>query len=352
MSKSHLINANIHRAKEGARVLEDIARFLLRDEVLFRQIREIRHRIQISAPIYDTKEDLGGMGLMEDNVRFNIISTIQANALRLQEALRVLEEMESISSNKQLIKELRYQAYNLHAKLYYTASKYLKWHLVEGLYLIIDTDVISYPIEEIIEIINQSSVNIVQYRNKSASKKNIFKNAYKIKQQLDRNKLLIINDHIDIALDLGDGIHLGQNDYPLERIRNIVPDDFILGISCHSLKEARRATQFDASYIAIGCLFETKSKNDVTPVSIHELQKVCGEVSVPVCAIGGININNVDQVLTADIKMAALISYVWKTDNPLKAINDMHKKIMRCNDLQTVPFRSTNNEKAEKTPAW
>ena len=50
--------------------------------------------------------------------------------------------------------------------------------------------------------------------------------------------------------------------------------------------------------------------------------------------------------------MAALISYVWKTDNPLKAINDMHKKIMRCNDLQTVPFRSTNNEKAEKTPAW
>lgn len=334
MPKSHLINANIHRAKEGARVLEDIARFLLRDETLLCQFREIRHRIQISAPIYDIKEDLGGVGLIEDNVRFNLISIIQANAMRLQEALRVLEEMTQASIDKQLMKALRYQAYNLHSRLYYSARKYLKLHLLKGLYLIIDTDVISYPIEEIIEIINQSSVNIVQYRNKSASKKIIFENAYKIKKQLNPNKLLIINDHIDIALDLGDGIHLGQDDYPLDRIRNVVPDDFILGISCHNLKEARLATKFDASYIAIGCLFETNSKHNITPVSIHELQKVCCEISVPVCAVGGITINNLDQALTADINMAALISYVWKTDNPLKTINDMHEKINRCDKIQ------------------
>ena len=327
MSTSHLINANIHRAKEGARVLEDIARFLLRDETLFRQIREIRHRIQISAPLYDVKEDLGGMGLIEDNVRSNIINTIQANAMRVQEALRVLEEMESISLNKQLMKELRYQAYNLHAKFYYTASKYLKLQSLRGLYLVIDTDVIPHPIEKIIDVINQSPVSLIQYRNKSNSKKIVFDNAYKIKKQLDKNKLLIINDHIDIALDLGDGIHLGQDDYPLERVRNIIRDDFILGISCHSLEEARTAAKLNASYIAIGCLFPTKSKNNITPVSIQELQKVCSEVTEPVCAIGGININNLDQILTADIKMAALISYVWKTDNPLRMIKDLHVKI-------------------------
>lgn len=330
MSKSHLINANTHRAKEGARVLEDIARFLLQDKMLLHGFREIRHRINMSAPIYDVKKDVGGIDLHEDNVRLNLISIIQANAMRLQEALRVLEEM-TLSMDKQLIKELRYQAYDLHARLFYSAKKYLKRHLLEGLYLIVDTDVIPYSIEKIIEIINQSPVNIVQYRNKSASKKIIFDNAYKIKQQLDPDKLFIMNDHIDIAMDLADGIHLGQDDYPLERIRPMLPDNFIFGISCHNLKEAHVAMQFDASYIAIGCLFETKSKNNIIPVSIHELQKVCHEVSVPVCAIGGININNLDQILTADIRMAALISYVWKTDNPLKAIHEMHQKILSHN---------------------
>lgn len=336
MSISHLINANIHRAKEGARVLEDIARFLLRDEMLLHQCRDIRHRIQILAPIYAIKEDLGGVGLIEDNVRFNLLNIIQANATRMQEALRVLEEMAQTSLDKQLMKELRYQAYVLHSKIYYAAKKYLKWHLLTGLYLIIDTNVISYPLAKIIEIINQSPVNIVQYRNKLAAKNVIFAQAEKIKQQLDPNKLFIINDHIDIALELGDGVHLGQDDYPLKRIRNIVPHDFIVGISCHSLAEAEIAAQCDISYLAIGCLFATQSKSDVIPVAISELREVCRKVSVPVCAIGGINRNTLAEVLTAEIKMAALISSVWETADPLQAINEMHKKIIRADCSQSM----------------
>jgi len=329
MSKIHLINANIHRAKEGARVLEDIARFLLRDSTLFHQIREIRHRIQSRSPIYDTKEDLGGMQLTENNVRTNLLNITQANALRIQEALRVLEEMTETLAEKQGMKELRYQAYDVHSKLYYSVQKYLKWNLLEGLYLIIDTDIISYSIEKIIEIINESSVYIVQYRNKLTSKKMFIEQAYQIKKQLYPNKLFIINDHIDIALDFADGIHLGQNDYPLERIRHIIPDNFILGISCHSLNEAQITMQYDASYIAIGALFKTKSKKDALSVSINELQQICNQISIPICAIGGINTHNLDQVLNANIKMAALISSVWETNNPLQTINDMHEKIIK-----------------------
>jgi thiamine-phosphate diphosphorylase len=201
--------------------------------------------------------------------------------------------------------------------------------LLSGLYLIIDTDVVPSSLEKTIDVINQSNINIVQYRNKAASKKTIFKNASTIKQKLSPHKLFIINDHIDIALDLGDGVHIGQDDYPIERIRSIVPHDFIVGISCHDLKEAQIAMEVGASYIAIGCLFATKSKNDVVPVSLSELQKVCDIATVPVCAIGGINMNNLDKVLTADIKMAALISYVWQTDAPLRVINEMHEKIIK-----------------------
>lgn len=328
MSKSHLINANTHRVKEGARVLEDIARFFLRDEKLLREIRDIRHQIHASAPLYDVKEDLGGAGLLENNVRYNLINLIQANSMRMQEALRVLEEMSENLIEKQRMKALRYQAYDFHSKIYYAVKKYLKWDLLRGLYLIIDTNIISTPLEEMIEIINQSAVNVIQYRNKSQSKKQVFEEVYKIKRHLNANKLLIINDHIDIALDLGDGVHLGQADYPLARIRRIIPDNFIFGISCHSLSEAQIATQFNPSYIAIGCLFETQSKHNVVPVSMQELQAVCNQISLPICAIGGINKNNLELVLTANVQMTALISYVWKEANPLEAINAMHERII------------------------
>lgn len=335
MSKSHLINANIHRAKEGARVLEDIARFILRDDKLFRQVRDLRHQLQVSKPIYDISQDLGGFSLIEDNVRVDMVSIVQANALRIQEALRVLEEISDSALDKHQMKILRYHAYDLHSKLYYSASRHSRSRLLSGLYLIIDPNVISYPIEEIVDIINQSPVTIVQYRNKLASKKTAYNEAYTIRKQLDSDKLFVINDHTDIALDLAQGIHLGQDDYPLKRIRNIIPADYILGISCHNILEARTAMSFDVSYIAIGCLFKTNSKSDTIPVTISELQAVCHESSIPICGIGGINTNNLDQVLTANIKMAALISYVWHTENPLQTINEMHEKITLAKGIQS-----------------
>lgn len=335
MSRSHLINANSHRAKEGARVLEDIARFLLRDEKIFQELREIRHCIHITAPIYEVKEDLGGKELIEDNVRYHLFDIIQANAMRLQEALRVLEEFAQTPTVKQFMKSLRYRAYESHAQLFYLSQKYVTREQLKGLYLIIDPDVILTPLDTMIRIINETSIQLVQYRHKSANKRTVFENAYKIKQELDADKLLIINDHIDIALDVADGIHVGQNDYPLERIKNIIPNDFILGISCHNLKEAHIATSFNPSYIAIGCLFETKSKNDITPVSLNELQQVCHEISLPICAIGGINSDNLNEVLNANISMAALISFVWKTVDPLTTINEMHKKIIQKNKCMT-----------------
>lgn len=328
MSTSHLINANSHRAKEGARVIEDIARFVLRDESLFNKIREIRHQIYVYKPTDDMQTDIGGIDHLENNVRSNLLDIIQANFLRLEEALRVLEEFSPVIEKKQLMKKLRYQTYDCHSYIYSAAKKYLKSTLLSGLYLVVDTDVISHPLEKIIDIINQSPVNIVQYRNKSPSKKTVFDGAYQIKQQLDPNKLLIINDHIDIALDLGDGVHLGQDDYPLDRIRTMIPNDFILGISTHNTAEAFMAAQCGASYIAFGCLFATNSKRDTMPVSIAELKQICNSVSLPVCGIGGITHANLENVLSANAKMAALISYVWKTDNPLQMIKNMHEMII------------------------
>ena len=91
MRIEHLINANVHRVKEGARVLEDVARFILCDQDLFHQARALRHRLLATKPVLDAAEDLGGPSLAENNARANLLQLVQANALRMQEALRVLE---------------------------------------------------------------------------------------------------------------------------------------------------------------------------------------------------------------------------------------------------------------------
>lgn len=320
MSTSHLINANTHRMKEGARVLEDVARFMLRNDLLFNRIRSLRHALHGATPILDDIEDLGGARLGENNARCNLIDIIQANALRMQEALRVLEEFHQDGQQKHYLKSLRYQAYEIQRDIFIAANQFLRVDKLRGLYLVIDTSVIAYPLSVIAEVINASNVTIVQYRNKHQNKSEFYRDASHLKNLLDKNKVYIINDHIDVALDLADGIHLGQDDFPLDRIRHIVPDTFIYGISCHNQAEAAAAQTAGATYLSIGCLHPTNSKPDVTPTSLKTLEDVCKTSSIPVCAIGGMNQNNIDEVVTRGASMAAMISYPWSTTSPLTAI--------------------------------
>jgi len=166
MSLEHLINANIHRLKEGARVLEDIARFILKDDLLFKELRTLRHALLSSQPIKTPEMDLGGSSLKEKNARTDLLNVIQANALRMQEALRVLEESSPTTDQKQKIKSLRYDAYQLHQKIYQKMSYFLKKDKLKGLYLIIDPNIIGLPLKKIIDTINKTEINLVQLRNK------------------------------------------------------------------------------------------------------------------------------------------------------------------------------------------
>lgn len=325
MSFSHLITANIHRVKEGARVLEDIARFTLRDDGLFKEIRNLRHSLKNQVQITIQEQDLGGPSFKENNLRYNLIDITQANITRIQESLRVLEEVSIDSEEKHQFKSLRFDAYKLQVKIQDTVSLYLNYDKLKGLYLVIDTDVINKPIEEITSVINQTSVNIVQFRNKTLSKRAFLEQAIQFKDLLDSKRLFIINDYIDIAIDIGDGVHVGQQDYPITRIKKILPDNFILGVTCHNLSEAKLAVQSGASYISVGCIFKSVSKLDTVPTSIAELIKIKAHSPIPICAIGGINTQNLEEITRHNIDMFAIISGIWTKSNPIKQINALIK---------------------------
>jgi len=312
MSIEHLINANTHRFKEGARVLEDLARFVLKNEDLFKQVRELRHSLKSSLPVDNTQKDLGGPSLIENNIRSNLMDLVQANTIRMQESLRVLEEVSLKIEEKKSIKLLRYSAYKLHKLLYTATSLFVGQGKLKGLYLIVDTDIIKMSIKSIAKIINKTSENLIQFRNKSLSKRDFLQNVIQFKRLLNSDKLLIINDHLDIALDIANGVHLGQTDYPLERARALAPDDFLIGTTCHNIKEAKAAVKAGASYLSIGCIFPTSSKKDATTTSLKQLATIRQEISIPICSIGGINTKNLTKVISCKVDMVALISSIWR----------------------------------------
>jgi thiamine-phosphate pyrophosphorylase len=121
----------------------------------------------------------------------------------------------------------------------------------------------------------------------------------------------IVNDDVDLALAVAaNGVHVGQKDLPVAVVRRLVPRDMIVGCSTNNPDEARRAEADGADYVSVGRLYVTGSKADTRPATLDTLQAVKQSASVPVCAIGGINESNIDDVIAAGADMAAVIAAV------------------------------------------
>jgi len=127
----------------------------------------------------------------------------------------------------------------------------------------------------------------------------------------------ILNDHVDLALAVSaDGVHVGQKDLPVAVVRRLVGPEMIIGASTNNADEARIAEADGADYVSVGRLYETGSKSDTRPATTDTLRAVKAAVSVPVCAIGGINESNIDEVIAAGADMVAVISAVCAASDP------------------------------------
>ncbi|NEU30746.1 thiamine phosphate synthase [bacterium LRH843] len=155
-------------------------------------------------------------------------------------------------------------------------------------------------------------VDIIQLRDKTSSKRAVLEKAKTLRELTRKHDVLfIVNDHIDVALAVdADGIHIGQDDLPIEEARKIVGNK-IIGISTHHIEEARAAEAGGADYIGVGPIFPTKSKADVVdPVTTAYIEQVAAEIKIPFVAIGGIKLHNVDQVLDAGATRICMISEI------------------------------------------
>lgn len=187
--------------------------------------------------------------------------------------------------------------------------------LPSGLYLITDTTLCDKSCEEIISAALKAGVKWIQYREKNRSRKALYKEALSIREiTAAYGARLIINDHADIAVAVGaDGLHLGQDDLPLKEARKTA-GDMLIGVSTHSLHEAFAAEQAGADYIGFGPIFHTLTKDAGAPVGLEALRDIKKNIRIPVVAIGGISLVNLESVLETGAEAVAVVSAILKGD--------------------------------------
>ena len=152
---------------------------------------------------------------------------------------------------------------------------------------------------EVLEAVIQGEARIIRLREKEYPKKDLYNLALKFREiTSEAGVLLIINDHVDIALAVdADGVHLGQDDLPVQVARKLAPG-LLIGASTHSLEQALQAEKDGADYINIGPIFTTKTKEGIeTSLGPEAIARISPHITVPFTVMGGINEDNIDDVL-------------------------------------------------------
>jgi thiamine-phosphate pyrophosphorylase len=184
-----------------------------------------------------------------------------------------------------------------------------------GICFITDRTYSTLPLSDMVRCVLEAGVTFIQYRDKEKTRREIYEEAVGLRE-LTRSfdAVFIVNDHADIALAVGaDGVHLGQDDLPLEESRRIMRNR-IVGISTHSLEQAREAEAGGADYIGFGPVFHTTTKDAGIPQGVDILKIIKQNVRIPIVAIGGIGIDSVTDVMNAGADCIAVATAICKGD--------------------------------------
>lgn len=164
-----------------------------------------------------------------------------------------------------------------------------------------------------VEAALKGGVTCVQLREKNMDNTAFLREAREILNLCRQYKVpFIVNDNVEVAIACGaDGIHVGQEDTAADEVRRRIGRDMILGVSVHTVEEAREAVRNGADYLGLGAVFPTSTKTDADQMPNETLRAICDAVDVPVVAIGGINRSNIGKLTGSGIDGVALVSAIF-----------------------------------------
>ncbi|MFM7394216.1 MAG: thiamine phosphate synthase [Cyanobium sp.] len=326
---ARLIDANLDRAREGLRVLEDWCRFSLERPDLVSRCKDLRQRLgrhhhdHWKLARRTATDPAAGMAHPAQAERLQPSQVLAANAGRVQEALRVLEEFARIP-DPALAHEaalIRYRLYDLEVDLLRAGAAgadrrrqlasctlYLVTSPVEG-------------VESVVERALRGGVRLVQYRAKEGAgltDRERLEQAQALRLLCaDHGALFLVNDRIDLALAVdADGVHLGQDDLPPAVARRLLGPDRLIGRSTHRIEQLRQAVTDGCDYVGVGPVQATPTKPGRSPVGLAYVQEAAAESPIPFFAIGGIDALALPAVRGAGARRIAVVRAITEAADP------------------------------------
>ena len=340
-----VLDAALNRAVEGLRVVEDYVRFALNDRHLLGIAKELRHAISDSLKIVITNEryaardiasDVGTTVTTEGEAsRADLFAVATASMKRAQQALRSLEEYTKVIDPgvAASLESLRYRLYTLERAL--ETTRISRDRLASArLYVLIGGQENAAAFERHTHALAEAGVDVLQLRDKKLSDRELIGRARVLRSlTAGTNTLCIINDRPDIAAAVhADGVQVGQDELTLKDVRAVVGPEMLIGVSTHSVEQARGAVLDGANYIGVGPVFPSTTKAFEQFVGPGLLREVWAEVTLPAFAIGGITLENLDQVLAAGFTRIAVSGAISNADDPAAAAAQFRKRLQHAAD--------------------
>ncbi|EDX84796.1 Thiamine monophosphate synthase/TENI subfamily, putative [Synechococcus sp. PCC 7335] len=325
-----ILDANLDRAREGMRIIEEWCRFGLNDEATTAQLKNLRqtiaqwHTPEIRAA-RDTPGDMGtALTHTQESLRDSLGDVLQVNLARTQEALRVLEEYGKLYSQEMAAacKQMRYQLYTLDSQLMAKfpdttdqGTRRMQQLARSRTYLV------TSPVPDLLGVVESAlkgGIAIVQYREKQADDNTRLQTAHQMKKLCHQyGALFVVNDRVDIAAASdADGVHLGQQDLPMEAARKVLGPSKIVGRSTTNPQELQRALDEGADYIGVGPVHETPTKPGKAASGNDYVRYAAAYATMPWFTIGGLNADNLGPTLAAGATRVAVVRALMEASDP------------------------------------
>ncbi len=342
-----ILDANANRAAEGMRTLDDVARLSLEDSVAAERMKLLRHSLQECISQLDRRHMIGARSADSDAgtevststemSRQSIKAIVQAACQRIQQSIRQLEEFSKLVAPhaQEGFKRLRYQAYDQLAEFELRTTSLLDL-ASPSLYLLIDCQ---RPLEDFIDyiaLLAEAGVDWFQIRDKHADGEQLVAYARAAKRRLKTGSAgLIINDRIDVAQAAdADGVHLGQDDITLEDAQRVVGQSMLIGVSTHNLDQAEIAEQQGADYIGMGPTFASATKSFDAYAGLEFVREIHQRIHLPAFAIGGIDQENVADIIRAGCRRVAVSAAIHAASDPCLAASRLKGTLVNLDDAE------------------
>lgn len=335
-----ILDAAANRAREALRVVEDYLRFVLDDRFLTDQCKTLRHELAAALSgipagerlaSRETQADVGTqLTAATEASRADAADVLAANFARLQESLRSLEEFGKLADSDAAaqVKQLRYASYTLHRAVE-TTRRSIERLTTARLYLLMDGQSDVSRFQELAQTLVEAGADVLQLRDKHLTDRELLGRARRLREVTSGTAtLFIMNDRPDLtALSRADGVHVGQDELSVKDARQIVGPDRIIGVSTHSIAQARQAVLDGADYIGVGPTFPSGTKRFESFPGVALLRAVAAEIRLPAFAIGGITFENVHEVVAAGFPRIAVSGAVTGAADPAAAVRQLLVKL-------------------------